>query len=91
MNTLLVAYDLNKPGKNYSELIDAIKGLGSGWWHHLDSTWLVKADLTPVEARNRLATFIDSDDELLVINVTNRAAAWRGFNDRGSKWIKDNL
>uniref|UniRef100_UPI003FD8692B hypothetical protein n=1 Tax=Desulfovibrio sp. TaxID=885 RepID=UPI003FD8692B len=36
----LISYDLNAPGKNYDQLYDAIKSLG-GWWHHLDSTWIV--------------------------------------------------
>ena len=44
MSTKLIAYDLNAPGQNYDDLIKAIKGLGA-WWHHLDSTWLVKSDL----------------------------------------------
>ena len=49
MGTLLIGYDLDKPDQDYSDLIAAIKKLGA-WWHHLDSTWLVKSDLTPKEA-----------------------------------------
>lgn len=51
MGTLLIGYDLDKPDQDYSDLIAAIKKLGA-WWHHLDSTWLVKSDLTPKEARD---------------------------------------
>lgn len=40
MNTLLVGYDLNRPGQNYTELIEYLKSQVT-WWHHLDSTWLV--------------------------------------------------
>ena len=90
MGTLLIGYDLDKPDQDYKELIEAIKGLGA-WWHHLDSTWLVKSDLTAVEARDSLRKHIGASDELLVISVTGRQAAWFGFNETGSKWIKDNL
>ncbi len=41
MATLMIGYDLNKT-KDYPALFQAIKGLGGAWWHHLDSTWLVK-------------------------------------------------
>ena len=90
MNTLLVGYDLNKAGKNYEGLIEEIKK-ASTWWHHLDSTWLVKSDESSKEVRDRLKPYLDADDELLVINVTGDAAAWAGFSDRGSKWLKENL
>jgi hypothetical protein len=86
--TLLVGYDLNKPAQDYAGLIDRLKSYGS-WWHHLDSTWLIKTASTPSEVRDELAALIDSDDELLVIDVTGDARAWRGFNAAGSEWLKD--
>lgn len=88
MSTKLIAYDLNAPGQNYDDLIEAIKELGA-WWHHLDSTWLVKSDLNTSDIRDRLAKHLDSEDELLVVNVTVDSRSWRGFNDRGSKWLKE--
>jgi hypothetical protein len=88
MATLLVGYDLNTPGKNYDDLIDAIKA-ESAWWHHLDSTWLVKSSKTPVQLRDALKKHIDANDELLVIDVTGDSRAWSGFNDPGSKWLKE--
>lgn len=91
MATLLVGYDLNKPGQNYEGLIERLKNVGTNWWHHLDSTWLIKTTMSTVELRDDLARFIDSGDELFVVDVTARAAAWIGFNERGSQWLKDNL
>src|SRR6195952_3257913 len=43
--TLLTGYDLNKP-KDYTPLFAAIKSIGGDWWHHLDSTWLIKSEST---------------------------------------------
>lgn len=88
MATKLIAYDLNTPGQNYEDLIAAIKGLGA-WWHHLDSTWLVRTSKTTTEVRDELKKHIDSGDELLVVDVTGDARAWAGFNESGRKWLKD--
>lgn len=88
MGTILVGYDLNKPVQNYDGLIDKLKGYGA-WWHHLDSTWLLKTSKEPTEVRNDLQALIDEDDELLVIDVTGDARAWRGFSESGSKWLKE--
>ena len=90
MATLLIGYDLNRPGQDYPNLFDGIKRLGA-WWHHLDSTWLVQTDLTPVQVRDELKALIDAGDELLVIDVTGRARAWRGFNEQGSAWLKNHV
>lgn len=42
--TLLIGYDLNAPGQDYGDLIEAVKASGARW-HYLDSTWLVKTSL----------------------------------------------
>lgn len=90
MNTIFVGYDLNKTGQDYSKLVKRLKEYGT-WWHHLDSTWLIKTEQTAVEVRNVLAKLIDANDELLVMGVTGRSAAWRGFSEKGSDWLKKNL
>jgi hypothetical protein len=90
MATLLVGYDLIAPGKDYKPLWERLKSYGN-WWHHLDSTWIVIADLTAVQLRDELKKLIDSNDELLVVNVTGDTAAWTGFNTKGSQWLKTNL
>jgi hypothetical protein len=90
MNTILVGYDLNKPGKNYDALIAKLKTYPS-WWHHLDSTWLLKTAQTATAVRDTLRPLIDATDELLVINVTGDGGAWAGIDAKGSQWLKDNI
>jgi hypothetical protein len=34
---------------------------------------------------------VDRGDEIIVIDVTGREAAWAGFDQRGSQWIRENL
>lgn len=88
MSTILIGYDLNRPGQNYGELIEAIKDLGA-WWHRLDSTWLVKTWLSAGDVRDRLWALMDSSDEILVIDVTGRAWAANGFESY--EWLHNNL
>lgn len=90
MKTYIIGYDLNKTGQDYKDLIDKIKSEFTTWWHHLDSTWIVKSNLTAVEIRDRLKPFIDSNDELLVASLAGESA-WAGFNDKGAKWLRDNI
>lgn len=88
MSTLLIGYDLNKQ-KNYDGLHESIKGLGK-WWHYLDSTWLVVTTQDPKSVRDRLKAYLDSDDELLVIDVTGRSRAWNGgFVERAQTWLSE--
>lgn len=77
-------------GKNYSDLIEAIKAISNNWWHCLDSTWLVKTDLTTAQVRDRLTPYLDRNDEILVAKL-NGEAAWAGFDQRCSDWLKNNL
>lgn len=90
MNTLLVGYDLNKPTQNYAGLIEALKS-HSTWWHHLDSTWLVKTAKTPSQLRDELMELIDANDELLVMNVTGDLWASAGLQQRANDWLQENV
>jgi hypothetical protein len=84
--TLLIGYDLNRPGQRYNDLIDAIKSLGT-WWHYLDSTWIVDTQLHAPQVRDRLSGKIDDDDELLVVDVTNQNWASRGLPQPANAWL----
>lgn len=89
MTTYMIGYDLLTPGQDYSDLHEAIKKLGS-WWHCLDSTWLINSNQTATQIRDSLKPYLDRNDRLLVSTIT-RDAAWTGFNEGCSDWLKDNL
>lgn len=94
MATYLIGYDLNKEGEQYSvanaRLRREIKASFGTWWAHLDSTFIVKSDLSAVAIRDRLREVIDRDDELLVACLSGEAA-WAGFGDRASTWLKTHI
>ena len=70
-----VNYDLKKPGQNYNDLHEAIKGCGT-WWHHLGSTWLVDTNLSAAGIWSRLEPHVDKNDSFLVIGVTADYQGW---------------
>ena len=94
MATYVIMYDLNKEGDAYAEankkLTDRIKKLFDKYWHHLDSTWAVVTELSHKQIRDDFWGYMDENDELLVVKSSG-VAAWEGFIDKGSKWLKKNI
>jgi len=90
MATLLVGYALHKPVHEYARLFETLKSHGT-WWHGLDSTWFIKTDLTAAQLRDALMALIDSNDALLVLDVSDDPAAWVGFPQPAGDWLKANL
>ena len=72
MQKLLISYDLDKPGQDYSRLIKALEGIGAE--RILYSGWILRRDNTPVQIRDYLKRFIDTNDMLLVVALTGEAA-----------------
>jgi hypothetical protein len=90
MACLLITYDLNTPGQDYKALHEVIKTLGTSWWHHLDSTWLVAATLTPSQAWDKIATVADKNDNFLIVNITGDAT--QGWLPKDAwEWIRANV
>lgn len=84
----MICYDLNSPGQEYTVLHEQIKTYGT-WWHHLDSTWIVKTSKTATEIRDHLGKYIDSNDELLVVKFGSSWAG-KGFKKKGFDWLHNN-
>ena len=89
MKSYLIACALNRPGKDYTGLTDAIKKFPLSW-HHFDSTWVVKTDWTVKQVRDHVKPHIDSTDELLVVELSGEGA-WAGLNDEAVNWLVENL
>lgn len=90
MAVYMIGYDLIKPDKDYTNIINAIQAYGN-WWHCLDSTWFVVSDMTAVAIRDDLIKHIDANDRLLVATMGN-GAAWTGsFNKNCTDWLMKNL
>lgn len=90
-NRILIGYDLKSPGGDYPDLIAKITSLANGYFHNLDSTWIICTDKTATEVADALAHHLDSNDELLCVDITGDPAAWVGFKRSGSDWLAKHL
>lgn len=90
MRTLLIAYDLNRPGQDYTRLIERIKTF-PGWCHPLESMWLIPVNATAAQMRDMLQALMDPTDELLVIEVENDGWASRGLLDNVNAWLRQHV
>jgi hypothetical protein len=89
--TVLIAYDIHPArGAEYDALVEAIQSLGA-WWHHLETVWIVRSSKTPEELRDQLKTYIGTDDQLLIVDITGDKAGWAGVSHAGSEWLKEKL
>ncbi len=90
MRTLLIEYDLADPGQNYSGLIDYIKSFPD-WCHQMKSAWLIRTSLSVSDVRDKLKGFLDSNDDVLVMNVTGAGWASWGLPSRITEWLHEQL
>ena len=75
----VISYDLRKPGRDYKSLTDALKGIGAQ--RVLESVWAARRDQTSAEKlRDYFKKFIDSNDRLLVVAVSDWAT-WNAMVD----------
>ncbi|WPV00806.1 SinR family protein [Mucilaginibacter sp. cycad4] len=89
MNTYIIGYDLDKPGQDYTHLIEEIKKIGT-WWHCLDSTWLVRSALSAKTIRDQIVKLMDKNDKVLVAKLSGEAA-WFGFDKNCNDWLLKNI
>lgn len=89
MSAKLISYDLSKPGRNYDDLYEAIKQYG-GWWHCLESVWIVKTSQTCAQIRDALSPHLDANDSLAVFTLQGGWAT-TGLSKECNEWLRDNL
>ena len=92
MKTFLISYDLIGPETrdDYVRLINHIKSF-TFWAKPLKSVWLGKTDKGIGEVRNELKQYADSNDKILVIDVTNANWATSNISSQITDWMKNNI
>ena len=68
----VISYDLMKAGQVYEHLLPALQKQGAQ--QLLLSTWGIDSPLSPSEIRDWLRPYLDVDDRLVVIELTEWAA-----------------
>lgn len=87
-NNLFVTYDLIKT-KDYPAVHTAIKSLG-GWAKVTESNWYLRTEYDLETCFNHVKKAMDSDDKLIVIDVSGNRAQWSNIDKIESKKIIDN-
>jgi len=88
MNCFLITYDLLTASKDYEPLYAEIKKF-SGWWHHLESVWIIVTSKSITEVSDSLKAMLDDKDSLLVVDITGKNR--RGWlTKRAWDWLDGN-
>ena len=93
MNKILFTYDLNKEVSTAKRayLREAITSTFPTHWTRLTTTWIVDTSLTAAQVRDWVSQHLDSNDELFVVDISGKLAAWQGFDAKGGEWLVDVL
>jgi hypothetical protein len=83
--TLIVSYDLSKPGQNYEPLIQRIKKYES-WARLGGSAYLIYTATEPKAVRDTLWALLDANDKLFV-GTAPPPSAWQGLPQDVANWI----
>lgn len=82
---ILITYDLKRPGQNYDGLRTMIK-TAPGWWHHLESTRIIKTNEDPDIWSSRLKVYLDQNDRLLIVDIKWKKRQWR-LTKQARDWL----
>ncbi len=83
--TLIISYDLSKPGQNYEPLIQRIKKYES-WARLGGSAYLIYTAEETKSVRDTLWALMDKNDKLFV-GIAPPPSAWGGLTSEVSNWI----
>lgn len=91
MAVYIVTYDLKgeSTSERYNRLIELIKE--EGVWACLGgSSYLIESERTPVELRDKYNSVLLRDD-MLYVSIVSAPAAWRGYSQQVTDWIKQKM
>lgn len=91
MKTYLISYDLGSP-ENINDYIKISEAIRShlNWAKVLQSVWIVKTNRSRQEIFNVIKNTIDSNDKILIIEVTSDWIAY-GLSAEVVKWLREQV
>ena len=87
MQTLLITYDLNKPGQDYSDFYKIIKSYA--WAKLSESSYAISTLCTPREILDQLRPYVDDGDNVYIVTLITPYSG-RGPEDVNA-WLRDKL
>jgi hypothetical protein len=89
VRTIQVNYDLTKPVRDYSRLYAYLESYNTRA-RPLQSMWLLRTTKTAHAVASEVAGFVDRDDRVIVIDVT-QDEWWSNFNDDHIRWMHNQM
>jgi hypothetical protein len=83
MACYMIACELNRPGDDYIDLVEAIERLDTRWRPCLEGMWLVVTEKSAAEIRDELRAYLGPNDQLFVAQLSGEVA-WRHPDRRDS-------
>lgn len=74
MSVLLVTYDLNRQGQNYSKFLEVIKSYS--WARLSESSYAIETNKSPEMVYRELKPFADENDRYLIICLNKPHQGW---------------
>ena len=87
MPLLLVTFDSDKPGQDYSDLLDQIKSYSNV--RLSESSYAIISDKTPDTVCEEMKKYIDTNDNLYIINLKRPYAGYG--SELVTDWLKKEL
>jgi hypothetical protein len=87
MTSLLVTYDLKKPGQDYKEFYDVIKSYS--WARLSESSYAIDTEESPKTVYDKLSPYIDVNDQVFIIGLR---PSWYGHaSEQLYQWLRTHL
>lgn len=87
MAILLVTYDLNKPGQDYSDFHKTIKAYN--WAKLSESSYAIETNENPQSIYNKLVPHMDKNNQVYVITL--KSPYWGLGPQEANDWLKQRL
>jgi len=78
MSVLLVTYDLNRTGQNYTDLLKFIK-THDAWARLSESSYVIETYETPDDVYNKIKKIVDDNDDFFIISLKQ---PWQGWGQK---------
>jgi len=87
MAVLLVTYDLNKQGQNYSKFLEVVKSYA--WARLSESSYAIETSKSPETIYTELNPYTDANDNFLIITLSQPYFGWHDRDVIG--WLSNRL
>lgn len=85
-----VTYQLSSPSSfNYEGFYNVLRNAATrGWWHYIDTQWLLDTDFTPEELLVKIGETINTGKDTVLINRVNLENYTGWLIPKAHDWIK---